>query len=84
MSESAMEIRINFKPCKDNHLTTRHSRDTKTPRVATFHDVIKESGWVLRHPSARLPRDTLTSIRGWPMHYPNVHTGGMVGYHPTR
>jgi hypothetical protein len=22
------------------------------------------------YPSARLPRDTLTGIRGWPMHYP--------------
>jgi hypothetical protein len=31
------------------------------------------------HPSARLPRDTSTGIRGWPMHYPDVHTLGMVG-----
>jgi hypothetical protein len=25
------------------------------------------------HPSARLPRDTLISIRGWHMHYPGIH-----------
>jgi hypothetical protein len=56
----------------------------KTPRVATFRDVLKESGRVLPHPSARLPRDTLMGIRGWHMHYLNVHLGGMVGYRPTR
>jgi hypothetical protein len=31
------------------------------------------------HPGARLQRDTSTGIHGWPMHYPDVHTGGMVG-----
>jgi hypothetical protein len=25
------------------------------------------------HPSARPPRDTSMGIRGWPMHYPNIH-----------
>jgi hypothetical protein len=39
---------------------------------------------VLPHPSAHVPRDTLMGICGWPMHYPDVHPGGMVGYHPTR
>jgi hypothetical protein len=31
------------------------------------------------HPSARLPHDTVTGIRGWPMHYPDVYPLGMVG-----
>jgi hypothetical protein len=35
-------------------------------------------------PSVRLPRDTSTGIRGWPIHYPDLHPGGMVRYHPTR
>jgi hypothetical protein len=79
-----MVIQINFKHCKDNHLTTWHLRVMKTPRVATFHDAIKESGQVLPHPSARLPYDTSTGICGWPMHYPGIHHVGMIGYHPTQ
>jgi hypothetical protein len=31
------------------------------------------------HPSARLPRDTATGIRGWPMNYPDAHSLGIVG-----
>jgi hypothetical protein len=31
------------------------------------------------HPSARLPCDTVAGIRGWPMHYPDVHLLSMVG-----
>jgi hypothetical protein len=30
------------------------------------------------HPSARPPRDTMTGIRGWPIHYTDVHPLGMV------
>jgi hypothetical protein len=56
----------------------------KTLQAVIVHDVIKESGRVLPHPSARLPHDTVTGIRGWPMHYPDVHPLGTVGYHPTR
>jgi hypothetical protein len=26
------------------------------------------------HPSSHLPCSTVMSIRGWPMHYPDVHT----------
>jgi hypothetical protein len=40
-----------FKPCKVNHLTTRHTWVAKTPWVAIVHDVIKESGQVLPRPS---------------------------------
>jgi hypothetical protein len=47
MSESVMTIRINFKPCKDNHLTTWHTWVMKTPRVATIHEVSKEMIWGL-------------------------------------
>jgi hypothetical protein len=34
--------------------------------------------------SARLPRDVSMGIRGWPIHCPNLHPGGMVGYDPTQ
>jgi hypothetical protein len=44
---------------------------------------IKGLGWVLPHPSTCLPCDTLMSIHGWPIHYPDVHPRGMVGYRPT-
>jgi hypothetical protein len=30
-------------------------------------------------PSAHLPHDTSTGIRGWPMHYPYLHLLSMVG-----
>jgi hypothetical protein len=63
---------------------TRYLRVTKTPREAIVHDAIKESDQVLPHPSARLAHDTMMGIRGWPMHYPDVHPLGMVGYYPTR
>jgi hypothetical protein len=46
-----VEIRINSQPCKGINLTTWHTRARRAPWVATFHDVIKESGWVLPHPS---------------------------------
>jgi hypothetical protein len=34
---------IDIQPCKGNNLTTRHTWATKAPRVATVHNVIKES-----------------------------------------
>jgi hypothetical protein len=57
---------------------------------STFHFLFISSrcdqrvGQVLPHPSARLSHDTSMGIRGWPIHYPDVHPGGMVGYRPTR
>jgi hypothetical protein len=41
-----------FKLCKGKNLTTRHPGARRAPRVATVHDVVKESGQVLPHPSA--------------------------------
>jgi hypothetical protein len=32
-----------FKPCKDNNLTTRHTRARRTPRVTTVHNAVKET-----------------------------------------
>jgi hypothetical protein len=52
MSEGFVATQANFKPCKVNHQTTWHSRVMKTPRAATVHNVIKESGRVLPRPSA--------------------------------
>jgi hypothetical protein len=52
MSEGVTEIRINNQPCKGINLTTRYKQTWRTPRVATVHDAVKESGRVLPHPSA--------------------------------
>jgi hypothetical protein len=41
-----------FKPCKENNLTTWHTWATEATWVATVHDAIKESGRVLPCPSA--------------------------------
>jgi hypothetical protein len=41
-----------FKSCKGNNLTTRHTRATEATRVAIVHDAVKESGRVLPCPSA--------------------------------
>jgi hypothetical protein len=82
-SESVAGIGANLKDCKVNSWQHDTREATKPPWVATVHDAIKESGRVLPHPSACLPLNTSTGIRGWPMHYPDVHPGGMVGYHPT-
>jgi hypothetical protein len=51
ISEGVVEIRINSKPCKGINLTTRHTLARRVPLVATIHDVIKKSGWVLPRPS---------------------------------
>jgi hypothetical protein len=52
MSEGVAEIQINNQPCKGINLTTRHTQARRTPRVATVHVTVKESGRVLPHPSA--------------------------------
>jgi hypothetical protein len=52
ISEGVTEIQINSQTCKGIHLTTRHTRARKAPRVATVHDAVKELGRVLPHPSA--------------------------------
>jgi hypothetical protein len=43
MSEGVAEIRINNQPCKGINLTTPHTQARRTPRVATFHDEVKET-----------------------------------------
>jgi hypothetical protein len=52
ISEGVTEIRINNQPYKGINLTTRHTQAQRTPRVATVHDTVKESGRVLPYPSA--------------------------------
>jgi hypothetical protein len=52
ISEGVAEIQINSQPCKGTNLTTRQTWAKRAPWVATVHDVIKESGQVLPHPSA--------------------------------
>jgi hypothetical protein len=51
MSERFVTTRVKFKPCKGTNVTTQHPRTRRAPRVATVHDVVKESGRVLPHPS---------------------------------
>jgi hypothetical protein len=45
------EIRINSQPYKGINLTTRHTRARRAPWVATVHNAVKESGWVVPRPS---------------------------------
>jgi hypothetical protein len=51
MSKGVAKIRINNQPWKGINLTTQHTWAMEATRVETVHDAIKESGWVLPHPS---------------------------------
>jgi hypothetical protein len=66
-----------------NNLITWQTWVTQTPWVATVHDDYQRVKPGPPYPSACLPRDTSTGIRGWPPHYPNVHPLSMVGCRPT-
>jgi hypothetical protein len=55
---------------------THVSHESTTSGHSSRHDQGDDQG--PPHPSAHLPRDTATGIRGWPMHYPDVHPLGMV------
>jgi hypothetical protein len=52
ISEGIVEIRINSQPCKGINLTTRYTQARMAPRVATIHNVTKNSGQVSPRPSA--------------------------------
>jgi hypothetical protein len=52
MSEGVADIWINSQPCKGINLITRPTQARREPRVAIVHDAVKESGWVVPHPSA--------------------------------
>jgi hypothetical protein len=43
ISEGVTEIQINNQPCKGINLITRHMQARRSPRVATVHDVVKET-----------------------------------------
>jgi hypothetical protein len=43
ISEGVTEIWINSQRCKGINLTTWHTQAWRAPRVATIHDVIKET-----------------------------------------
>jgi hypothetical protein len=51
ISKGVTEIQINSQPCKGINLTTQHMQARRAPQVATVHDVIKKSGWVLPRPT---------------------------------
>jgi hypothetical protein len=70
ISEGVAEIRINSQPCKGINLTTRHTHAWRAPQVATVHDVVKELGWVLPHPSAVFHTYALTDTPWVARHYP--------------
>jgi hypothetical protein len=52
ISDSVAEIRINSKTYKGINLTTQYTQARRAPRVATIHDVTKNSDWVIPRPSA--------------------------------
>jgi hypothetical protein len=52
MIEGVAEIWINNQPCKGINLTTWHTWATEVTRVASVHDMVKELGRILPHPSA--------------------------------
>jgi hypothetical protein len=78
ISEGVTEIRISYYLARDkpDNMTLVSHEDT-TRGHSSWCDQGDDSG--TPHPSARLPRNTVTGIRGWPMHYPDVHPLGMVG-----
>jgi hypothetical protein len=43
MFKGVTEIRINSQPCEGINLTTQHTQARRAPRVATVHDVVKET-----------------------------------------
>jgi hypothetical protein len=43
ISKGIVEIWINSQPCKGINLTTWHTRARRAPRVATVHNVVKET-----------------------------------------
>jgi hypothetical protein len=49
--EGVVEIWINSQPCKRHNLTIWHTQAKTAPRVVIVYDTVKESGWVLPHPS---------------------------------
>jgi hypothetical protein len=77
------EIWINIQHCKGNNLSTWHTWTTTTPWATIVHDDYQRVESGPYYPSAGLPHDTLTGIRGWPPHYPFYHPLSMVGCHPT-
>jgi hypothetical protein len=68
--EGVVEIRLNNQPCKVINLTTGHTQARRTPRAATVHDIVKESGWVLPHPSAVFHAYASTDTPWVARHYP--------------
>jgi hypothetical protein len=70
MSEGVTEIWINSQSCKSINLTTRDMQARMTPRVATVHDAVKESGRVLPHPSAFFHVYALADTPWVAQHYP--------------
>jgi hypothetical protein len=71
ISEGVVKIWINI-TLQDNNLTIRHTWATQAPRVTTVHDDNQRVEPDPSYPSAGLPRDTSSGIRGWLPHYSNV------------
>jgi hypothetical protein len=81
ITEGVVKIRINIHLAREitwQHHTRQPQRHHEWP---PFMLTIKESGRILHHSSASLPRDNSMGIHGWPTHYPSVHSWGKVRYH---
>jgi hypothetical protein len=83
ISESVVEIRTNIHLAREKPDNTTYAWSRGPYVWQQFVMIIKVLGWVLPHPSACLPHDTSTGIRGWPTHYYNVYPLSNVGYRPT-
>jgi hypothetical protein len=72
ISEGVVEIRIDIhlpreKPDNATLKSHEHTMSGNSSRRDQGDDLGPP------HPSASLPCDTSTGIRGWPMHYPGIH-----------
>jgi hypothetical protein len=70
MSDGVMEIQINNQPYKGINLMTHHTQTRRAPRVAIVHDMVKELGQVLPHPSAIFHVYALADTSWVAQHYP--------------
>jgi hypothetical protein len=80
VTEGVVEIWINIHLAREIHWWHDTCEPHRHHEWQPFVMTIKESGCVVSHPSAYLPCDTWTSIRGWPTPYPIVYPLSDVRY----
>jgi hypothetical protein len=83
MFEGVAKIWINNQPSNGINLTTRHTWATESTQVAIVHDVVKESGRVLPHPSGIFHAFASADTPCVDRHYP-VYIHKQVRYLPAQ